>query len=416
MKKLSFIILSILLSNITNAQIRFESGYFIDNNGEKTECLIKNIDWNDNPNKFEYKLTDNAQSKIGRIGNIREFAVADLKYIRSEVDIDRSSKDLNLLSTSKNPIFQKEVLFLKYLIEGDATLYLYEQGNLRRYFYSVGSDGNIQQLIHKKYMLTKQVVNGVEKEGYNKIAENNRYRQQLWIDMRCGDITEKSVLRTDYNESSLVKYFTKYNMCVDPTSIKIKKKEERDLFNLNLRPGVNFSSLSLRDSYTNYYQKSGFDDKTDIRLGIEAEYILPFNKNKWSIFVEPTYQSYTSSISDERTTFLGRTTRVIDVDYESIEFPIGLRHYMFLSDKSKLFINAAFVLDFELNIEYTLNISDDPTPENVDDIKTGTNVALGFGYKYNDRFSVEARYGTNRKIGQIFDYQSYSLILGYSLF
>ena len=37
------------------SQITFEKGYFISNDGIKTECFIKNLDWRNNPTEFEYK-------------------------------------------------------------------------------------------------------------------------------------------------------------------------------------------------------------------------------------------------------------------------------------------------------------------------------------------------------------------------
>ena len=48
MKK-SLIILSIIITSINcYSQIKFEKGFYIDNDGQKTECLIKNIDWSVN--------------------------------------------------------------------------------------------------------------------------------------------------------------------------------------------------------------------------------------------------------------------------------------------------------------------------------------------------------------------------------
>ena len=44
------------------AQISFEKGYFINNANQKTNCLIKNQDWKDNPTEFEYKLDENSES------------------------------------------------------------------------------------------------------------------------------------------------------------------------------------------------------------------------------------------------------------------------------------------------------------------------------------------------------------------
>jgi len=55
MKKL-FTFLLMLTACFTYSQINYEAGYFIDNNGKKTECLIKNVAWKNSPLNFEYKL------------------------------------------------------------------------------------------------------------------------------------------------------------------------------------------------------------------------------------------------------------------------------------------------------------------------------------------------------------------------
>lgn len=55
MKK-QLLILTVLLSLITNAQIIFEKGYYITNDDQKIDCFIKNNDWKYNPSEFDYQL------------------------------------------------------------------------------------------------------------------------------------------------------------------------------------------------------------------------------------------------------------------------------------------------------------------------------------------------------------------------
>ncbi len=407
MKKLPLLLLLMILSVTGYAQIKFEKGYFIDNNGSKTECLIKNIDWHDNPTQIQYKITEDAKAKTGYIKNIKEFAVSDLRYIRVTIDIDRSSKDLKKLSDNKNPEFKEETLFLKHLVKGEANLYLYEDGNLRRYFYNVGDD-NIQQLIYKVYRVSSI-----------QIDKNNRYKQQLWTDVRCDNIEESEAVKTEYKRKSLIKYFTKYNTCIDPSFVNIQKREDRDLFNLSIKPGIGFASLPYRNRTSS--NVGDFENKTTFKLGVEAEFVLPFNKGKWAIFIEPTYQSYDSNIETETNpSFTGTPTiRNYKVEYKSIELPIGARHYFFLNDKSKLFVNVAYVLDFEFDSTYSIQINAaDPTSF---DLESRTNVIGGVGFKYNNKYSIETRFATGREIygrfnAQSYNYKSFSVILGYTLF
>lgn len=154
-KILSLILLLISINSF--AQISFEKGYFIDENNQKTECLIKNVDWKDNPSKFTYKREDSSIPEKGDISSVKEFGIYGFsKYIRENVKIDRSSNDYKKLTYEKDPILKQELLFLKVIIEGKSSLYYYEDRDIMRFFYSV-TDTSINQLIHKRY-LGKSVV------------------------------------------------------------------------------------------------------------------------------------------------------------------------------------------------------------------------------------------------------------------
>ncbi len=120
------------------SQITFENGYLITDEGERIECLIKNIDWRSNPTQFEYKMSADAPPQKASISTVLEFGINDdSKYVRAIVQIDRSPSDIQNMSFKRQPLFLTEHLFLKVLIEGTATLYQYTDGNLVRYFYNV---------------------------------------------------------------------------------------------------------------------------------------------------------------------------------------------------------------------------------------------------------------------------------------
>ena len=109
-------ILITILSMQCYAQVLFETGYYINNNGQKIECEIKNIDWKNNPTEFDFRLSENTEQKKATTETVKEFGIYNYsKYVRSVVNIDRSSKYLSEISTDKNPIFAEEQLFLKVL-------------------------------------------------------------------------------------------------------------------------------------------------------------------------------------------------------------------------------------------------------------------------------------------------------------
>lgn len=407
MKKQLFSLLLFIIGLNSYSQIIFEEGYFINNSGQKTTCLIKNVDWKNTPTQIEYKLQENDEAQLKSIETLDEFGINGIsKYIKAKVEIDRSSKNINRLSQNRNPIFSEENLFLKVLVEGQANLYEYNDGNLLRYFYSL-KDSEIKQLIYKKY----KTVNG-------DVSENNRYRQQLWSDLSCDGFDRQKLEYINYSKRDLVKKFTKFNDCVESDYINFNVKDKRDFFHLTIKPRLNISSLTFGNSLSGI-DPIEFDDETGFGIGIDLEFVLPFNKNKWAITLEPAYQSFKSESSSPTDNIVGGE-RVAIVDYSSIEIPIGLRHYFYINKKSAIYLNAAYVMDFSMNssVEFARK---DGSNLNTIEVKKGNNIAFGAGYQYNKKFSLEFRYQTNRDILGSYeywssDYSSMSFILGYQIF
>jgi len=403
MKKISLFI-GLICACLSNAQIKFEKGYFIDNSGERSEVLIKNLDWKNNPKEFEYQTENSSDIKKENIKNIQEFGIDnETKYVRRTVMIDRSSEQLNNMSEDRQPSFKEETLFLKSLIEGKANLYYYEERDVEKFFFNT-ENSDLKQLVYKSYYINE-----------SQIGRNNEYKKQISENLKCG-IDIKEIENANYKSKDLSKIFMKYNNCSNSNSVNYyEKTEKKDLFNLSIRPGFNSSTLEITDTYSSQSQTTKFDRESSFRIGLEFEFILPFNKNKWALFFEPTYQYYKSET--ESVIFPGQLFEakfMRSVDYKSIEIPFGIRHYLFLNDKSKIFVNAAYVVDLKL----TSNIHYDSRDL---EIYTGHNFAFGVGYKYNDKFSAEIRLATKRDVLHSYqnwdsNYQTTSLILGYTLF
>jgi hypothetical protein len=405
MKKTVLLLLTILSINCY-AQITFEKGYYIDNTDKKIECLIKNEDWISSPTDFKFKLSDDNTNKIG-IESVKEFGIYNVsKYIRKTVQIDLSSENIDNLSTDKNPEYKTQQLFLKVLVEGKANLY--EALGVKKYFYNLENTA-VEQLIFKSYKIID-----------NKIETNNLFRKQLWENLKCSNILMDELLKLEYKKNKLIAIFTKYNACSNSGNIIYGggKTAKKDLFNLSLKARLNNSSLSINNDISTL-RNTDFEKKTGVGFGIEAEFILPFNKNKWSIVFEPTYQSYDVKDTKAYSPLTGGELKT-EVNYSSVEIPLGIRHYFYLNNNSKLFINAAFVFDAKLNATIKFTKPDNSTLNTLD-LDNANNFAFGFGYKLHNKYSVEMRYHTSRNNLANYgywaaDYKTVSLLLGYTLF
>ncbi len=393
----TYIIPSILTLFAINAyaQITFEKGYFINPKNEKITCLIKNIVWKNNPSKIEYKLNESDEVRVAAVNEILEFGIDGFsKYISRTVAIDRSSNNTDKLSSQRAPKFKQEDLFLKTLIEGDASLYMYEDGELRCYFYTT-STKNIEQLVFKFY-----------RTNANKIGFNTQYKQQLLNNLNCSKITMKQVENLNYQKKDLITFFSLYNDCQGKQFVNYEETEKRKNISLTIRPGIYNSKVYV--SNTNFSSRNvNFDSEVGFRVGVEVGFILPFNKNKWEVFIEPTYRIFKAEKEIP--------SHNVTANLNSIELPFGVRHHMFLNDGSDFFVNGAFVLEYgqNANIEYS----------NAAGIEIGRSysTAFGIGYKHHETYSLELRYQMNK--GLFGDYllwnsdnNSISIIFGYSIF
>ena len=404
-KKLLLLILFLALSASSYSQLSYKSGYYINNSDQKIACLIYDIDWKNNPAKFDYKINDTAEIKSENTENAKEFAIdGGAKYVRATVEIDRSTDDVKKMGKQRNPIFKQETLFLKTILEGKVSLYYFRDGSLKRYFIKK-DDAAISQLVYKRY-----------RSEAGGIAENSYYKQQLLTDLQCGSLSQSEVESLTYELKDLQKFVAKYNECQNSTSQSYITEQKRDLFNLAIRPGIDFNSLNIYLP-KNDRRNVDFGKQTNFRIGLEAEYIIPYHNNKWSIVVEPTYQSYSgektyaaSGISDGILT--------AKVDYSSIELPIGIRHTFFVAESSKIFLNAQYILNFDLSPALNYYRSDGTDFDHLD-MKSGKNFAFGAGFKFQEKYIIEFRYQTDRFVLDRYpewsaDYKTMSVIIGYN--
>ena len=395
MKKLlsAFIMLTGLMGF---AQITFEPGYFIDNTGTKTECLIKNLAWKNNPEQFEYKINETAETKIGTLKNVSEFNVSSYKFKRFDANVDLSSETLGSLSDVKEAEWQKKTLFFKILVEGKLNLYQYENDNKVKYFYNDSTTTQITQLLFKEYTIDTS------------IGENNTYKQQLYNLMKDKYTDIRKFESLKYKKDILVKLFADYD---DTEAVKnYTKGQNKGSFTIKINLLASLASLSSQNDVSN--ANVSFNKEAVFGGGLELEYILPFNNNKWSVFTAPNVQFY--STSQTQTSNLWYAKKNWDVSYNFVELPIGARHYMFLNSNSKFFIDFSYIITFPVGTS-TVGYNNN----NLIEISKSSNAAIGAGYSYK-KYSAALRYTFNRDITSNYvswktDYKSFGLILGYKI-
>lgn len=403
MKKILLFALLLITTLTTQAQIKFEEGYIIKKGNERMSCWIKNLDWRNNPKEIEYKREENGTIETANWSNLKEFGFTNqkVKFISAWIKLDRSSEKQNSLSRSSEPVYSEEGQFLRVLVQGDASLYLFEDENSYKFFYSYNGS-EIEPLIFKSYL-----------EG-TEIRANEEYKNQLYTNLKCEAITRDLLRATRYRDNDLIALFEKYNTCKNPSEAATTFKQEivrKSALHLSARIGLNTTSASFDSNSKNFGEPYvDFGNKMTFRIGAELEYILPLYGNKWSLILEPSFQSYKSEIVQDGYTH--------SLDYKSLDIPVGVRYYMHLNDKSALFINGIFSYNIDLGSKLVYTVYKQPTEVNVDPVY---NFGIGAGFRFLERFSFELRYATNRSLVNTqtqYDskYNTTSFILGYRLF
>jgi len=399
LKQKTITILCILITTLSYGQIKFEKGYFINNAGLKTECFIQNIDWNNNPTEFLYRITKEETPKNATIQTIKEFGIHGVSiFQRHTVKLDISSELSGNLSTNRRPEFEEKTLFLKILTKGDAALYMYRATNFTRFFYKVATT-SLEPLIYKRY---------IGADNYT-IHPNNYFRQQLYNTLKCDRLQKASFDNLSYYKNELITIFETFNLCKDNSYRNKIKNENRGFLHLTPKIGIQQGNLDINN--TNSSQRDvDFGTEIGFRVGIELEYSLPFNKNKWSVILNPTYQHFTS----EKVIKITQQDVLVEADYSTIELPISLRHYFFITDQTKIFAQGSYALSFDLNSKINFDTG------SVLEVGTVGNFAIGLGVMYK-KYSVQLQYDLNRDLLTDFafwssNYSIFSLSIGYQVF
>jgi hypothetical protein len=370
--------LLLFAATVVTAQISWEPGYFIDNSGARTACLIYNRDWNDNPTNFEYKLNESTAEAKRSLVDTKEFGVTGQSvYVRAEVDMDRASNKVGTYPSEKNPVFVREIFFLRVLVQGTNTLYVVKKGGLEKFFYRTPTK-DITQLVYIKY---NQFINFTK--GYEEnTKENNLFRNQLWNDVKCMRTELRKVERIKYEQNHFIEYFKEVNACLgDTTATAAEFEAPRKNGDFNIKLGASYNM------YQHVINRSPARYSSDISMskpsfGVELEYVLPTNKSKWAVLLEVNYNTFEGSQVLPSSTINGEEVTIV---HNFLQVPIGIRHFMFVTDKAKIMLTGALAANFinKSSIDYRNNTSLVPA-------SYAYNFGLGIGFEYQ-RFSVEAR-------------------------
>lgn len=370
---LSFIIIfSFVFSSY--AQITYDKGYFIDTKSSKIECLIKNVNWSSNPTKIQYKLTENSEAVTKNIDSIAEFGVYNYsRYVRTNVNIDKSSSGLSTIENHKTPKWTTTTLFLKEIVQGKAQLWKYAESDRTWFFYSI--DGSApQQLVYNEYI------------NENNLVANESYKQQLTTFISNEKTKNININNIKYNENSLAKYFKSFNSLTEQPSKNNSENIKRRIWDLEVFGALNSNTLTIsyKDGIGENVQEN-FGRHTNWSTGLEFEYFLPFNRNQYSLLLTPTYERvyFSTQVGEKTKTFLNNI----------IDFTISGRYTKYFGGNFTSYfdigINPPIAISINGNYNFSQYLDIAPKPD--------INFLLGIGASYKN-IGIQFKYFTNREM------------------
>lgn len=427
MKKIS-LLLFMLLSAFYYSQADFKSGYFINENNQKVECLIRDYDWPTVPSQIRYKMSENSEVLTINFDKMKAFQIFDTPhyYQKDVIAVDRSTENPNVNLTP-------ETVVVQVLIDGSASLFT----DNKVYFYQVGNEEK-KQLVQKQYL-----------EG-SAFRTDNWFRKDLKQTLSCGNMDAR-IEKLGYDKLSLTRFFKNYNECAD-TSYVDYTSINRTKTKVNMKVAVgagfhnNFSAdVKFRTESAGQWTKTQ-DYKTDPNLviGAEFEVILPFSHENWGVIFTPVYQSikgrstetYYNQFSSPYSTFvpsMGETVHYHTYNFELstenkysyLELPVGVRKYFHLNNQSKVFVDGSAGLLFsmsETEEKYTfteINGNPDRPYIRLDKHESSQNrftfFKIGAGYMFNKKYLISANYYLRKEIYNSSG-SSISLLFSYKLF
>ncbi len=383
MKFLYCFIAGLLLISTASAQSIYEAGYFIDNDGNRKECLIKKLAWRENPTEFEWKKNISSNPKTEKIEDIKEFSVGEeFRFKRYILEFDLNGDTLGRSTKSKDPNLRIRKIFLRLILKSKASLYQYSENGVHRFFYTDPTAVYPELLLYKVYYKPDET----KKPGKKIIQqENNTYQEQLKQKINCRN---QDVSKLTYTQRDLKRYFKKYNECKgNKIEYNIRKKINQT--RIGIIAGADLTGFShLSDiAVGGANEEVSYSEVFAPRYGIYIETFIPFSKVDLSFFLESTYKAFSTTGTDPIVSNL-----TYELDYKNINIAFAPRFHIYLSPKFELFLEGGVSVDFDIGTESTAFAENE-----IENVTTNYFYGGGFG---SGRFKIGYRQYTAKNFSK----------------
>jgi hypothetical protein len=323
---IAYLIISLFPILCLKAQIEFQRGYYVDNHNDTIQCEIKNKGWSFIPESFTIRNIDNSETYKILTEEIKLLKISNkVKFVKILVQEDISDNNPEKIALDKNIEYTETERFLRVLVESKYSLYVAEEGRFKKFFYT-DQNGIVRQLVNKRYYI----------KGKNVTNSQEYIKQLLRINECQNSELNNFVFNNKLSELNLIYYFEQINSCADDEIIIFEEKtaESKSKINYSLKLGFSNTKSKYTSTYSNSSESILFPSSSTFMYGVEIEFPIKINKNKWSLIFEPTFKRLESST----TVIDQRIERTYEFQVNTLDIPIGIRYKFYLSDDFNIFL------------------------------------------------------------------------------
>lgn len=406
----SFLIFAIFVIGLLSAPAYSEtrSGYIVKLSGDTVRGSFEEQSWKVNPDIVRFAQTGGHSRPYG-MSEIIAFGSDEFQFEKWKVDLDVSLQDkIENMSEARTPVMAPAELFLRVIVRGSATLYLFNDSTERNHFFIGKDSGSPVVLISYKYLTSR--------DSKEVVVANQKYRQQLSYYFQDCKEAISLLYNLEYTESDMLSVFNTFNKWKDPAFVSSKKHRPTRL-SVELRAHAGAVTSAIKIKSNDPHKSAFFSDMEKIDLpvtinfygGISCNLEPGFFGAKWSLYNEICYTHYHSKGESPSESVLQYHKWSGDFDHTLLQLFTALR-YQTRKSGFRFYFQAGvcnvLILSRKSELSYRTYFAGQPLDQTVVPAsiqrKYEQGIFAGFGFLHK-RWGVDFRYNSMNGFIEIYE-------------
>lgn len=187
------------------AQTNYQPGFIVTTNGDSIKGFINYRDWEQNPLTIQFRSKTDENIKEYGLSDLDAFGVAKQLFEKKTILVDKGTRKLEKLTLKEDSSKTIRQVFLRVLVKGKASLYLYADNEYGEHFFMEKDTIPLTELIYRVKLTENDVLQQELRE------ELFRFRNQLRAPLFGTPNLAERLSDLKYEKKDLVNLFNDYN-------------------------------------------------------------------------------------------------------------------------------------------------------------------------------------------------------------